>query len=700
MTMRTGLLVGAAALALGISGGASAQTPPAEAGPVVAPTAAGGLSPDQLAMMERVADPRLSPDGRRVLYTVRATDWAGNRGVSSGWVIEPDGPPRRLAASDGGVASARWAPDGQSIYFLSSRGGSSQVWRMDREGQAAVQVTTLPVDVTAFRLTPDGRSLVVALAVFVDCPDLACTRDRLKAQAASVSTVRTYDRLPLRPWDSWHDGRRNHLFALPLNGSGLAAGEPRDLMLGVDGDTPSRPQGDDSEFVISPDGRRIVFATQMQGRTEAFTNNLDLYSASIEGGPAVNLTEANPAPDTNAVFSPNGRQLAWLAGRRENVFGDQAVIMIGNADGSDPHPLTAGWDRGPGALRWRSDGRALYAVAAENGQQKLFEIDIRTRVVRAVTDEGTVAAFDEAGGRLVLSREGFGGPAQIVDASGEAPRALTDHNAAVLSGTDLPEGEAFTFAGWNGGAVQGWVFKPAGYVEGRRYPAVYLIHGGPKSPWTDGWSYRWNPQIYTGAGYAVVMVNFHGSPGYGQAFTDSINDHWGDRPLEDLRMGWEAALASNAFIDGDRACALGASYGGYMVNLIAGKWNQPWRCLVNHAGVFDVGQLMNAMDIATFIAEFGGPSWERADLYREFSPNTWVGDWTRPMLVLHGSRDFRVPVEQGLGTFSALQRRGIESRFVHVPDENHWVLKPRNWVDWQQEILDWTAGHTAPAPAP
>ncbi|MDZ4111318.1 MAG: S9 family peptidase [Brevundimonas sp.] len=445
---------------------------------------------------------------------------------------------------------------------------------------------------------------------------------------------------------------------------------------------------------------KVVFSTQMQGRTEAFTNDLDLYSASIEGGPPVNLTDGNPAPDTSPVFSPDGRRLAWLAGRRENVFGDQAVIMVGNADGSDARALTPDWDRGPGALRWRSDGRALYAVAAENGQQKLFEIDARSGVVRAVTEEGTVAGFDEVAGRLVLAQEGFGGPAQIVEISRAALRRLTDHNAAVLAGTDLPEAEAFSFAGWNGEAVQGWVFKPAGYVEGRRYPAVYLIHGGPKSPWTDGWSYRWNPQIYAGAGYAVVMVNFHGSPGFGQAFTDAINDHGGDRPLEDLQKGWAAALASNAFIDGERACALGASYGGYTVNLIAGKWNGPWNCLVNHAGVFDVGQLMNAMDIATFVAEFGGPSWERADLYREFSPNTWVGDWSKPMLVLHGSRDFRVPIEQGLGAFSALQRRGIESRFVHVPDENHWVLKPRNWIDWQQEILDWTAGHTGSPPAP
>ena len=702
MRIRTGLLAGATMLALGFGGLAQAQTPgpavapaPADTPPPTTRTAAGGLSPAQLAMLERVSDPRLSPDGQRVLYSVRSTDWAGNRGVTALWVVEADGTSRRLAASDGGATSGRWAPDGNGIYFLSSRGGSSQVWRMDRDGQAATQVTTLPVDVTAFRLSGDGRALIVALPVFLDCADLNCTRDRLKAQAASGSTVRAYDRLPLRPWDSWNDGRRSHLFALDLNASGLAAANPRDLMAGLDGDAPSRPQGDESEFNLSPDGRILVFQTQTQGRTEALTNNSDIWTVPVSGGAPVNLTAANNAPDSNPVFSPDGRRLAWLAGRRETVYGDQPVLMVADADGSNARPLAADWDRGASSLRWRSDGRALYALAAENGQQKLFEIDARTGAVRAVNERGTAAGFDEKNGRLVMAFEAFDAPTQIVDWSERSVRTLADPNAEALAGVDLPDGELFTFVGWNDEPVQGWVFKPAGYVEGRRYPVVYLIHGGPKSPWTNGWSYRWNPQIYTGAGYGVVMVNFHGSPGFGQAFTDAINEQWGDRPLEDLQKGWDAALRQNSWMDGDRACALGASYGGYMVNLIAGRWDEPWACLVNHAGVFDVGQLMNAMDIGTFSSEFGGMSWERPELYQRFSPNTWVGEWSKPMLVLHGSRDFRVPVEQGLGTFSALQHRGIESRFVHIPDENHWVLKPRNWVDWQQEILDWTAHYTA-----
>uniref|UniRef100_UPI0028B25852 dipeptidyl-peptidase 5 n=1 Tax=Brevundimonas sp. TaxID=1871086 RepID=UPI0028B25852 len=408
----------------------------------------------------------------------------------------------------------------------------------------------------------------------------------------------------------------------------------------------------------------------------------------------VNLTEGHSGPDGAPALSPDGRRLAWLAAPRENVGGDQPVVMVADANGSGARALT-NWDRGPSGLTWRSDGRALYVTAADEGQNRLFEIDARSGAVKALTDIGSVGDFDEVGGVLAYAHESFTAPTQVFIArNGQAARQATQHNAELLARIDLPRPEEIRFPGWNDETTHGWVFKPAGFVEGRKYPAVYLIHGGPKSPWTEGWSYRWNPQVYTAAGYAVVMVNFHGSPGYGQAFTDAINDHWGDRPLEDLQKGWQAALSANPWIDGQRACALGASYGGYMVNMIAGQWNEPWRCLVNHAGVFDVPQLMNAMDISTFIHEFGGATWDRKAIYDAHNPETYAGDWKKPMLVLHGSKDFRVPMEQGLATFSALQRLNIPSRFVHVPDENHWVLKPQTWVEWQQEILNWTADWT------
>lgn len=665
-----------------------AQPVAAAAAPAEAPSR--GLSLRDMAMMERVSDPRVSPDGRQVVYSVRTTDWDANKGVNSLWLADvAGGEPKKLAISEGGASGARWAPDGGAIYFLSARGGSNQVWRTDRTGAAAAQVTTLPFDVSGFRIAPDGRSLILAVSVFTDCDTLACTKTRLDERAKS--TLQSYDRLPLRDFDHWVDTRRTHLFHQPLNGSGLGGGEPRDLMAGLDADV----SAGDASFDISPDGKALVYGTQTQGAGEPFTNNSDVFHVALDGGAPVNLTEANKGADGNPVFSPNGRQLAWLSAPRENVGGDQAAVWLANADGSGAKKLT-NWDRGASSLQWRTDGRSLLVSTADEGQQRIFSVDARTGQVTPLTGKGTVGGYEEVAGVLAYAHESYVAPTQIFIRTTGEPRQITHHNAELVARMQLPAAEAYTFAGWNGEQVQGWVFKPVGAIEGRRYPAVYIIHGGPKSPWTENWSYRWNPQIYTSAGYAVVMVNFHGSPGYGQAFTDAINDHWGDRPLEDLQKGWEAALANNPWIDGDRACATGASYGGYMVNMIAGKWNGPWRCLVNHAGVFDVPQLMNAMDIGNFIHEFGGPSWDRKDVYDAFNPETYVGNWKKPMLVLHGSKDFRVPMEQGLATFSALQRQGVPSRFVHVPDENHWVLKPRTWVDWQQEILDWVGRYTQP----
>jgi len=652
-----------------------------------------------MATLDRVSDPQVSPDGRHAVYDLRVVDYVANRAAHELWLVDLAGKapaPRRLAVSQGGATGARWSADGKSILFLSGRAGADQVFRTDLAGEQAVQVTALPYDVGAFAIAPDGRTLVVAQPTFSDCPTLACTQARMAAKAGSKASGVAYDKVFVRHWDAWADGRRNHLFALALGADGKAVGEPRDLTAGVDGDVPSKPFGDDTDFAISPDGASLVYSVRIAGRTEPRSTNFDLYRVPLAGGPAENLTAANPAWDAGPAFSPDGTRLAYRAMKRAGFEADRFGVMIRDLKTGQVKELAPAWDRSPQSLAWSADGKTLYAIAEDVGQTRIFALDAASGAVAPVTGPGHVAAASVAGGKVVFAQDNLSAPADLYQIAGASPRRLTRHNAQALKDVAFGQAEPFSFAGWNGESVHGYVVKPVGYQPGRRYPVAFLIHGGPQGSFGNLFHYRWNAQTYAGAGYAVVMIDFHGSTGYGQAFTDAISQHWGDRPLEDLQKGWAAALSKYAFLDGDRACALGGSYGGFMVNWIAGNWARPWKCLVNHDGIFDAKMMGYSTEELWFSEwENGGPPFAPDTTYAKFNPADHVADWSTPMLVVHGQNDFRVPVEQGLATFNALQRKGIESRLLYYPDENHWVLKPQNTVQWHDEVLGWLGKWTA-----
>jgi acylaminoacyl-peptidase len=651
-----------------------------------------------LAELERVGEVRVSPDGRHAAYGLRTTDYAANRGVNHLYLADLRGraQPRRLAASEGGASSPRWSSDG-GLYFLSSRGGSSQVWRTDAAGARATQVTRLPIDVQAFRLSPDGRRLAVALAVFPDCgPDpIACTLERQKTRAANKATGLVFDQTFVRHWDTWADGTRNHLFVVPTTG----AGTPAPVMRGFDGDSPTKPFGDDADFVWTGDGRSLIFTARLAGRTEPWSTNFDLWRVAADGtGRPENLTAANPAWDAAPTVSPDGRSLAYLAMARPGFEADQYDIMIRDLATGQVREITGAWDRSPDHIAWSPDGRTLYASAADVGQTRLFAVDAASGRVTPLTGPGQVTGYDVGPNGIAYAQASLAGPPQLyrVGFDGTGRGQLTQHNVQRLRNLQMGSYEQFSFAGWNGERVYGHVMKPAGYVEGRRYPIAFIIHGGPQSSFGNFWSTRWNPQTYAGAGYGVVFIDFHGSTGYGQAFTDSITNHWGDRPLEDLQKGYAAALARYPWLDESRACALGASYGGYMTNWIAGVWPEPWRCLVTHAGIYDTRSMGAATEELWFTEwEFGGTPWDQPEAYERFNPRNYVGNWRTPMLVTQGERDYRVIGEQSLAAFNTLQRRGIESRLVWFPDENHWILKPQNSVQWHEEVKRWLDRHTA-----
>ncbi|WP_035303913.1 alpha/beta hydrolase family protein [Brevundimonas aveniformis] len=653
---------------------------------------------DDLARLDRVSDPQVSPDGRTVTYNLRQTDWENNRGVTSLWAVEADGDnAHRLAISDAGANTGRWSSDGR-LFFM--RGG--QVWVSADQGATATQVTNLPLDVGSFRITPDGGSLVISLEVYPACEgDLVCTVSEVEHRANRTETGQVYDRAFVRHWDTWEDGRRNHLFRVDLT-PGAAATTATALMPGFDGDTPSVPFGDEGEYAISPDSDTVVFSSRLAGQTEPWSTNFDLYQVPLSGGTLVNLTDANDAWDTGPVFSPDGRTMAYRAMSRPGFEADRWRIMLMDVATGTAREIAADWDRSADSLMWSPDGRTLYATAGDTGTTRLFSIDVRSGRVTPLTTGGHVAGVNLADGGFVYARDGLDGPVNLFYRSArgrDLPRQITNHNAEVMGQIALGDYEQFSFPGWNNETVHGYVVRPHGYQEGQEYPVAFLIHGGPQGSFGDGWSYRWNPQFYAGLGYAVVMIDFHGSTGYGQAFTDAISQHWGDRPLEDLQKGWDYVLAEYDFLDEDRACALGASYGGYMVNWIAGNWNQPWQCLVNHDGVFDTFAMGHETEELWFTEwENGGTPWENPEGYQEFNPANYVQNWRVPMLVVQGDLDFRIPTAQGLATFNALQRRGIPSRLLYFPNENHWVLRAHNSVQWHNTVADWL-GRYAPVGA-
>jgi dipeptidyl aminopeptidase/acylaminoacyl peptidase len=656
-------------------------------------TLAEPFTAEHLVLIDRVGAPAVSPDGELIVYAVRHTDMEADKGRYDLWLSSIDGgEPRRLTTHEANDTSPAWSTDGRYILFLSSRGKTTQVWRLPVTGGEAEPVTDLPIDVGTFRAAPGGDRLVVSLSVYLDCEDLQCTADRGSDEEDDKVTAQRYDQLFMRHWDHWLDDRRSQLFSIPLNKDGVADGEPLRLSR-LDADVPSRVWGGNEEYAIAPDGKTLFFAARLRDRDEPSSTNFDIYSVSMDGkGEPENLTSVNEAWDTSPVVSPDGRYLAWLAMSRPGFEADQYQVLLRDLQTGKDRVLTENWDYSPSSLAFARDGRSLLVNAQDVGHKTLWQLGLDGGEPVKLISRGTVSSFDDAGDQIVYAMNSLASPDElhVFDSGSGDSRRITDFGSRTLDGVTMGEFEQFSFEGAGGDTVYGFVVKPVGFERGKQYPVAFLIHGGPQGSFSNNFHYRWNPQTYAGQGFAAVMIDFHGSTGYGQTFTDSISGDWGGKPLEDLKLGLAAALDRYEFLDGDRVCALGASYGGYMINWIAGQWPDGFRCLVNHDGVFDNRSMYYTTEELWFPEwEHGGPYYENPEGYEKHNPALFVDRWQTPMLVIHGQLDYRVPVTQGIAAFTALQRRGIESRFLYFPDENHWVLKPHNSVHWHEQVNAW-----------
>jgi len=670
------------------------------------PAAARPMTATDLATMKRIGAPTVSPDGRWLVYQLRETDLAANRGRTDLWLLDlnrPNAIPVKIASTpQHNEHDARFSADGRWLYYLSGQSGSEQVWRVSLPNGRPQQVTSVNGGVSGYLPAPTGDRIALWADRDQRCADLVCSG--VPEAAEGQGSGRAYSEIFVRHWDSWiTPNNYSRIFILPLGRDGRATGNGTPVAPGLRGHAPTRPFGGAEEIAWSPDGRTLFFTLREAGREEPTSTNLDIYAVR-DGAAPENLTRANRATDTGPVVSPDGRWLAYTAMARPGYEADRQIVYLRDLQSGQVRALTSNWDRSVGSIAWAPDGRSLLVTAQDTLDTPLFRVDIGNGRVTRLTQAGTVGNVTAlADGSIIYTLNSVETPDDLwrLPARGGNPQRLTSINAALLAELDPVSYQRFSFRGAGGDRVWGQIVKPTS--RSRSLPVAYIIHGGPQGSFNNSWSYRWNPRLFSAPGYASVSVDFHGSTGYGQAFTDAINRDWGGKPLEDLRLGLAAAGREDPQLDTANACALGGSYGGYMVNWIAGNWPEGFKCLVSHAGIFDTRVMAYETEELWFTEwENGGVPWDRraAETLERWNPIRFVDRWRTPMLVIHGERDYRIPYSQSLAMFNALQRRNIASRLVVYPDENHWILKPQNSIQWYREVHGWLQQHLQPGAGP
>ncbi len=649
---------------------------------------------DDLMKVQRISDPQVSPDGRWVAYVRGAVDFEANKVVNHIWLISTEGgEPKQLTAGDGSDTRSRWSPDGGSIAFITTRGGKSQVWIIAVSGGEARQLTSLSTEADGVTWARKGDALLFTSDVYPDCADDTCNKQRLEEAEKSKVKARVIDELLFRHWNEWRDGKYTHLFTVSAKG-----GTPLDLTPGAV-DSPTWFLGAPDGYDISPDGSEACFSSNRSGGSRvAWSTNNDLFLVSTKGGEAKNITKDNPGSDASPQYSPDGRYIAYTSQARDGYESDLLRLRVYDRQTASIKDLTSGFDQWVTSFAWAPDSDTIYFTAEESARQPVFKTSVsHPKVEKVLAGMNDDVAVTPDGQSLVLTRASLTQPAEIYRAavSRGTPTQLTHANDALLAELEMNPGELVMTKGALGAEIQSLLVKPPGFDANTKYPAIVLVHGGPQSAWDDAWSYRWNAQMFASHGYVVIMTNFHGSTGYGQKFVEQISGDWGGACYQDIMLATDY-LENLPYVDKQHIGAAGASFGGYMIDWIAGHTHR-FKALVSHDGVYDSHSMYGETEEIWFDEwEHQGPPWTKRESYEKSSPSNHVQDIQTPMLIVQGALDFRVPEGQAIQLFTSLQRRGISSRFLYFPDEGHWVLKPQNSQLWYKTVLGWLDQYLKP----
>lgn len=651
------------------------------------------LSFDDLMAIDRISEPMVSPDGEWVAYTVAKADVTANRLTRNIWIVSTNGTsePRQITRG-GSDGRPRWSPDNKRLAFVSSRGGTEQIYLLSLNGGEGDPLTALSTGAGNEQWSPDGQWIEFTSAVYPDCHDDACNRQRDEAREKDPVKARIYDHLLFRHWTHWSDGKRSHLFVIAASG-----GAPRDLTPGADYDVPPDERGDAADIAFSPDSKELCF-TAITDRPEATTTNADLFTVSLTGGEPRRIT-TNLGFDGHPIYSPDGHSIAYHAQLVAGYESDRWRLMLYDRTTQQRTNLTENFDRSVQEPLWSPDGRRIYFVAEDQAEQPIYAVDIAsggTPHPIAPASYNSELSVSADGNTLAFTRSSVTMPSEIFIAHPDGAHAtqLTHHNAGLLSKVEMNSPEPFWFEGADAARVEGFLIRPPHFDASKKYPLLLLVHGGPQGSWADDWGYRWNEELFASPGYVAVMINPRGSTGYGQKFVDGIRDDWGGKVYDDLMKGTDYALAHYPFIDASRTAAAGGSYGGYMMDWFATHTGR-FKALISHAGPYDNVSMYGGTEELWFVEhDLAGVPWSNPESYSKWSPSTYAGElgkFKTPTLVIAGEMDYRVPYTQSLEFFTDLQRQNVPSKLLIFPDEGHWVGKPQNSRLWYKNFFDWLA---------
>ena len=684
---------------------------------------------EDMMKLKRVGAPVPSPDGKWLVFDCVDVDLEADTKISHLWVAPASGGPaeagRRLNETPNHEERPRFSPDGKWLIWTSKATDPTQIWMGDFDSNAGTligkphQVTSISTGADGALWSPDGKNIVFVSEVYPDCKDDACNNQRDEELKKSKVKAKTFTRLLYRHWSSFTEFKRSHLFVVSADSvvaAAVSAAEPDKQALGTsasttprdltpgDHDVPPFHLGGQDMYAISPDGQELAYTSNID-EVEATSTNNEIFVVPMNGGTAKKIS-TSPGADTTPLYSPDGKYLAWRSQARAGFEADKWRLFVQDRQSGKTRDLTEKFDRSVGSFAW-DDHDKIWFTYEERGQSFIGIADVRwqpgVQVSPAWPRHDTHADDLVIADRVVFfTQMSSTSPSEIWSfgiAGHDSPGkkeldAVTHMNDALLAQIDMQPLESFTFKGSNDEEVQGFMVKPPGFIPNKKYPLKFLIHGGPQGAWGNSWTYRWNAELFAatgnnGNGYVVVMINFHGSTGYGQNFCDSISGDWGGKPYVDLMKGLDYVEKTYPFIDKNREAAMGASYGGYMANWILGHTDR-FKCIVSHDGTFNNESVYGTTEELWFPEwEFKGPPWKQRELYRKFSPHLFADKFKTPTLVIHGQNDYRLDVSEGFQLFTTLQRLKIPSKMLYFPDEGHWVLKPQNSRLWYKTVNDW-----------